>query len=359
MEQTSNNASALVNGAINSSVTSLTVDTEVNVPTTGTFRALIDSELIKVTAVATHVWTIARAQEGTTGASHADNTPIYIILTKDAVDSIVTIEQAGTEVSNRRVVNLVNNASVADNSGSTRADVTLEGTKVDATGSLPSAAATNNHQLFLPNDGPIAQVSDGSAWAAWGPLFPLTKPPLVATWTWVNQASATAVDSSAGVFMQADLVNSDNWRILVRTANATPWTVTAAFTGILCGNKDARISLIARDSVGGKFVVWGVNYDSFNNEFKIGMSTFNSATSGNANVFFQRLMQMFPILFLRMTDNGTNRIYYFSVDGVNWTQVYSEARTTWMTANQYGWGVNVGGTAGFPVAATLLSWKES
>jgi hypothetical protein len=137
-----------------------------------------------------------------------------------------------------------------------------------------------------------------------------------------------------------------------------PYTITAAFSAILCGNKDSRISLCLRDSGTGKFVVWGVNYDSFNNEFKVAMSTYNSPTSGNANVFFQRLMTLFPILWLRMEDNNTNRIYYISVDGVNWIQVYSEARTTWITANQIGWTLNPGGSSGFPSAATLLSWSN-
>ena len=126
MEQTSNAAKATLNqgGTLNSTDTSITVTSEVNVPSGGTFRALIESEIIKVTNVATHVWTIVRGQEGTTAATHADGTEIDIILTKEAVDSIVSIQLSGTEVSNRRILNFDGGSfDVTDNSGSSRADI--------------------------------------------------------------------------------------------------------------------------------------------------------------------------------------------------------------------------------------------
>lgn len=360
MEHFPNNASAVLNmgGTLSSGATTITVTSQVNVPTSGTFRALIDSEYIQVTAVSGNNWTAVRGTEGSSAVSHADATVVYVLLTEQSFDSITPVQQNGTEIANRRKLNFIN-ATVADNSGNASADITLTPTAVGGTSSLPSAAPGNKNQLYLPNDGPIIERSDGTVWVPYGPLYPLTKPPAVASWTWVNQGSATAVDSNAGTFLQCDLVNSDNWRMLVKTSNSTPWTITAAFIANLCGNKDSRISLIARDSVGGKFVVWGINYDSFNNEFKLAISQYNSATSGNANIFFQRLFIAFPVLWVRVTDDGTNRTYYISVDGVNWTSVYSEGRTTFVTTNQYGWGMNPGGSAGFPVAATLLSWKES
>jgi hypothetical protein len=98
--------------------------------------------------------------------------------------------------------------------------------------------------VYIPTDGPIWQRSSGSVWTPFGPVFPFTKPPAVASWTWVNQGSATAVDSNAGVYLQCDAVNTDNYRILVKTAPSTPYTITAAFSAILCGNKDSRISLV-------------------------------------------------------------------------------------------------------------------
>lgn len=359
MEQTANfTAVTTLNmpGNVTSSATTLTLISIASpFPSSFPFRIRIDDELMKVTATpGTNQWTVTRGDGGTTAASHLDGAAVRVVLTKEAVDSIVSVQQAGVETSNRRILNFTN-ATVADNSGNSSADVTTVATQSAATSSLPSASAATN-QLFLPTDSPIVQRSNGSAWSLYGPLFPLTNPPTLSNWTWVNQGSATASDTTAGLYLQCDLVNSDNWRMLVKTAPSTPYTMTAAFTGILCGNKDSRISLIVRDSASGKFVVWGVNYDSFNNEFKLALSQYNSPTSGNANVFFQRLMTVFPILFLRMTDDGTNRIYYISVDGVNWINVYSEARTTWMTANQIGWGMNPGGSSGFPVATTLLSW---
>jgi hypothetical protein len=345
-------------GDLNSSATTLTLTSiAAPFPASFPFRILIDDELMKVTATpGANQWTVTRGDGGTTATSHLNAAGVQAVLSKESLDSLVSVQQAGSEVSNRRILNFLN-ATVTDHSGSGSADITLSPTLTGVSSAIPAAASGNANQLYLPTDGPILQRSNGSVWSPYGPVFPLTTPPLVASWSWVNQGSATAVDSAAGLYMQCDLVNSDNWRMLVKTVPTAPYTITAAFTGIMCGNKDSRISLIARDSGTGKFVAWGINYDSFNNEFKVALTTFNSATSGNANVFFQRLMTVFPILFLRMTDDNTNRIYYISIDGVNWIQVYSESRTTWMTANQVGWGLNPGGSSGFPVAATLLSWS--
>lgn len=80
-EQYENNYSTLLNGAINSSVTTLTVDA---VPTTmtGNFRIRIDDEIILVGAVSGLTFTgCTRGSEGTTAASHADNAPVTHVLT--------------------------------------------------------------------------------------------------------------------------------------------------------------------------------------------------------------------------------------------------------------------------------------
>lgn len=126
MEQFSNSGTAVLNngGTLTSGATSVVVTSEVNIPSTGTFRVLIESEIIKVTAVSSHTWTIVRGDGGTSAASHADGLTAYVIVTKQAVDALVSIQAAGSEVSNRRVLNIIG-AKVADNSGNACCDITI------------------------------------------------------------------------------------------------------------------------------------------------------------------------------------------------------------------------------------------
>ena len=48
--------------------------------TTGDFRILIDSEIMKVTGVSGTTLTVARHQEGTSAASHTNGTAVYHVL---------------------------------------------------------------------------------------------------------------------------------------------------------------------------------------------------------------------------------------------------------------------------------------
>lgn len=46
-------------------------------------------------------------------------------------------------------------------------------------------------------------------------------------------------------------------------------------------------------------------------------------------------------IMLRVVDDGANYNFYLSANGNNWTQVYSEARTTFLTATRVGFGANL------------------
>lgn len=88
-EQYENNYETQLNGSINSSVTTLTVDA---VPTTmsGDFRIKIDNEIILVGQVSGSTFVnCLRGQEGTTAASHSDNAVVTHVLTAAALESII------------------------------------------------------------------------------------------------------------------------------------------------------------------------------------------------------------------------------------------------------------------------------
>jgi hypothetical protein len=85
LEQLANNASSTLGSSINSSVTSLTVASAATFPSSGEFRILIDTEIMKVTAVSSTTFTVSRGVEGTTAASHTSGAAVTGILTADAM----------------------------------------------------------------------------------------------------------------------------------------------------------------------------------------------------------------------------------------------------------------------------------
>lgn len=81
-----NNGASLLNGAINSSVTSLVVDDGTSFPLAN-FRIIIEDEIMFCSSRSTNTLTVIRGVENTTAASHADNLDVKHILTAGALDA--------------------------------------------------------------------------------------------------------------------------------------------------------------------------------------------------------------------------------------------------------------------------------
>ena len=76
-----NNSQTTLDGAINASVTTVTV-ADANgsgYPLVGDFRILVDSEAMHVTARSGNDLTVVRGVDGTTAASHSDEAPVNVI----------------------------------------------------------------------------------------------------------------------------------------------------------------------------------------------------------------------------------------------------------------------------------------
>lgn len=85
----SNNAVSTLDGAIDDNDTSLDVDDASAFPDSGDFTIIIESEILLVTAVSTNTFTVARGQEGTAAAGHANGVGVRHILTADFLNDVV------------------------------------------------------------------------------------------------------------------------------------------------------------------------------------------------------------------------------------------------------------------------------
>ena len=94
-EQFLNDAETALNGGINASVTTVTVDDGSVFPSEGDFRVIVNDEVMLVTARSTNDLTVVRGQDGTTAAIQADNSTIRAILSAGAIEKALDDATAG------------------------------------------------------------------------------------------------------------------------------------------------------------------------------------------------------------------------------------------------------------------------
>jgi len=265
-EQFVNDASATMNGTVNSTTTSFVVDDASVFPTSGDFRLLVDSEVVLVTDVTANTLTVERAADGTTAATHADTTSIEAVLTAGAIDQYMDDATAG--YSDRYPFRIL------DESGNT----------------LTSS-----------------------------------------NFTWVNQGTATVSDDAwGGITMTTNTLAGDNMRILKRSAPSGAWTLTAHFLfgpGYNNGGgaSSSYMSLLVRESDTGKLGVIEIRIGGL-----VRVRRYSSPTSFNSEQ--ATLDFSSDRAWLQIEDDTTNLIFRISADGINWLDVASYARATYMTS---------------------------
>jgi hypothetical protein len=100
-ETYANVVSTTLNGGINNSTTSITVNSSTGFPSYGQFRILIDNEIMIVTGgFGTTTWTVLRGQEGTSGASHSTAVAVTHVLTVESLRRAINTNPIGLENTN-------------------------------------------------------------------------------------------------------------------------------------------------------------------------------------------------------------------------------------------------------------------
>jgi hypothetical protein len=116
---------------------------------------------------------------------------------------------------------------------------------------------------------------------------------------------------------------------------------------------NAAQGIVLRESGSGKLVGCNLSQDA-----EIRMSKYDSPTafsshySSNGGIRYSG-----GLLWLRFTDDNTNRKCWISMDGINFWQVSTIGRTDFITPDEIGFFVN-NENATYDVATTLLSWKQ-
>lgn len=167
-------------------------------------------------------------------------------------------------------------------------------------------------------------------------------PGAVADWTWVNQGSATATKDpdDNSIVLQADFDTGDNWRMLVKSIPSTPYTITMAFQILLAGRNYCSTGLVLRDSGSGKIVNHGPGFDD-SIEWCWRQINWTNPTTFSADAISGTQSRIPPGInmhWVRLTDDGTDRKFYVSLDGKYWLLIKSVSHSSFLTADQYGFG---------------------
>jgi len=229
-------------------------------------------------------------------------------------------------------------------------DERVLGTKVitTTTEALKQAAAIAG-RLFLPSNGFVIHRDTGAAWVPWGPLFPLTKPPALAAFAWINQGGATATEVNGGIHLAG--AAAGNLQILKKSAPGTPYSIVAAVLPLCIPADASGGGLCWRQSSDGKLVTAGVartGAANYNPAFVVQKWTDPDTWSAT---YVALTVYNFPP-FMKITDDGANRICYFGLDGINWYQAHSVGRTDFLTADEVGFYVLQNGRMSF------ISWQQ-
>lgn len=292
-----NAATRTLVSAITSSATTATLSSAIG---PANYRLRMDDEIVLVTAVSGPNITMSRAQEGTTAAAHSAGATCIHLGTGGAV------------------------AAYRNDYLQTAASDPID----------PFEGA-----LYHPSNSRYLKRWNGSSWDTWGPVMLVTVPNITG-YTAVNQGGSS-VDATTGSldFTVPTITSGIEVRQWV-TSYTAPKTMTIGVEGFLPEEtgKVWGMGLCLRDSTNSKFITWGIySNNSFPGEPNPIKWNDANTLQGVYLGFVARMncMHSHRRVF-RIVDDGTDLIFKFSVDGLNFQTYHTISRTDFMTPNQTG-----------------------
>lgn len=194
-----------------------------------------------------------------------------------------------------------------------------------------------------------------------GPLFTIT-PPVNGDFAWVNQETANITEinissNNIGLYLE-DVAGAaaNDLRIRIKSAPSTPYTITGLFLINSFPEDFFQFGLCFRESGTGELAVFSLTFASSVGGWNIWSRKFNSPTSFNAEYTFHDFIPA-NMIWLRIADDGVDRICSYSFDGIDFIEFHSVGRTDFLTADQVGFFIDVANTT-YGYSTTLISWAE-
>lgn len=189
----------------------------------------------------------------------------------------------------------------------------------------------------LPNAvvNPTAAFGVDAAPASAGTLddeFPGTS--LSGSWTQVNSPTVRVANSILGLTAPAN--SGTKFFSILKAVPGTPWTVVAKCTLFVLDQlyNNCGIALADGTATTNKLIQFGLSTGIANVAGVAGEGVQISRFSNYTTFSVTSLAVAVPgkFYYLKVQDNGTNLIYSYSPDGVNFVQLFSESRTAFFAA---------------------------
>lgn len=293
-ERIENGGVTTLNGGIDASTTTVTVSDASVMSTSPQFRIIVESELMLVTGVSGNDLTVVRGAEGTSAAAHSNGVTAAQIITRDGM---------------RRLHRDWNNPYFDD---ANRYPYQL----------LDSSNATLTSSSF--------------------------------TQTNIGSVTISNLDSGGISHLAPNNGGANSLRILERSYTPSI-TVTAAIHSFWYGNvNDVPTGGIGfRDSSGGRAttIARRQSHDIY-------VIRWASSTSFNATHISMEEVVSGDIIWFQIEDDNANHYFRISQDGINFIELYSETRDTYIASPDRVFNFTNNVNADFDMVMNVVGWIE-
>lgn len=237
------------------------------------------------------------------------------------------------------------------------ADYVLRGTRA----LQPAATTVSIGAEYYVTDEAVLERSNGTSWETYSNSSQLIKAPVDGDFSWVDQGTATVTaNANGGIFMKILGATGTHYKLRVKAVPTAPYVVTAGFlwTGPVTDFHQFGLVLYNGAKFTTYFLACVASTATLPLFFSQDFTNTTTFASNNLVTAINKTVPSYP-LWLRITDNNTNKIFSYSPDGVNFIDLFSEARTTFLTATHVGFGGETENTSSQDLGFTLISWKEA
>lgn len=298
-----------------------------------------------------------------TGLNYVNGVGTAVSITDDSINDQTTVEvdfaPGGLSVkaspTDADTVIIQDNADGGDPKVSLIGNLPFTDLTVRETDSSPSVAHVQ--EIVVPNgsltDNGSGSVSLDLSGSTGGSFYPSFVTPVDGDFSWINQGGASVDASSGMIHLSVPAASGTNYRVRAKTAPSTPYTLTTALVPLALNYNYHMFGIGFRDSSDGKMhllrVFWADAW-LMSSQWVV-----DATTEGGDYVTLGA--GPYAVIWLRLSYDGTNRVFSFSLDGTHFLQIDSQS-DAYLSPDQilfFGYS----GNASYPCGVTLYSWEET
>lgn len=149
--------------------------------------------------------------------------------------------------------------------------------------------------------------------------FGVFTPPVFGDFSWVDQGSATATQTSDGFFISIPTGgNSDLSRKFCHPLPASPWTVIMAYIPFAGSNNNGSLTGIGLNQTGASTEINEFDPQNGGQYDRVSRCAAAQARAACTNIAIDSFFHNSPVKWVRVTDNGVQRVWEQGPDGKNW-----------------------------------------